>query len=112
MSKKKQTQINLNEEWAISSDEMNLILRRRQRSKKVKGVSFIKKVGKFSAQICDGGGNRFLGYFENESVAKKVYTDEKIKRIGFLIEMYKGCIDPRVCKKLSQLVEEIRYVNH
>ena len=33
MSKKKQTQINLNEEWAISSDEMNLILRRRQRNK-------------------------------------------------------------------------------
>ena len=30
----KQTQINLNEEWAISSDEMNLILRKRQRSKK------------------------------------------------------------------------------
>ena len=29
-----------------------------------------------------------------------------------LIEMYKGCIDPRVCKKLSQLAEEIRYVNH
>ena len=47
MSKQKQTQINLNEEWAISSDEM-----------------------------------------------------------------YKGCIDPRVCKKLSQLAEEIRYVNH
>ena len=34
MSKQKQTQINLNEEWAISSDEMNLILRKRQRSKK------------------------------------------------------------------------------
>ena len=30
----KQTQINLNEEWAISSDEMNLILRKRQRNKK------------------------------------------------------------------------------
>ena len=33
-NKGKQTQINLNEEWAISSDEMNLILRKRQRSKK------------------------------------------------------------------------------
>lgn len=39
MSKKKQTQINLNEEWAISSDEMNLILRRRQRSKTTDGFS-------------------------------------------------------------------------
>lgn len=80
----------------IVAREINLLFTKR--SKKVKGVSFIKKVGKFSAQICDGDGNRFLGYFENESVAKKVYTDEKIKRIGFLIEMYKGCIDPRVCK--------------
>ena len=34
VNKSKQTQINLNEEWAISSDEMNLILRKRQRSKK------------------------------------------------------------------------------
>ena len=39
MSKQKQTQINLNEEWAISSDEMNLILRRRQRSKTTGGFS-------------------------------------------------------------------------
>lgn len=90
--------------------EINLLFTKR--SKKVKGVSFIKKVGKFSAQICDGTGNRFLGYFENESVAKKVYTEEKVKRIGFLIEVYKGRIDPRVCKKLSQLAEELRYVNH
>ena len=39
MSKQKQTQINLNEEWAISSDEMNLILRKRQRSKTTGGFS-------------------------------------------------------------------------
>ena len=70
-------------------------------------ISFIKKVGKFSSQICDGDGNRFLGYFENEAVAKDVYTKEKIKRVEFLIEMYKERIDPRVCKKLSQLAEEL-----
>ena len=39
MSKQKQTQINLNEEWAISSDEMNLILRKRQRSKTTGGFT-------------------------------------------------------------------------
>lgn len=35
----KQTQINLNEEWAISSDELNLILRKRQRNKKTNELS-------------------------------------------------------------------------
>ena len=85
--------------------EINLLFT--ERNKKAKGVSFIKKVGKFSSQICDGDGNRFLGYFENEAVAKDVYTKEKIKRVEFLIEMYKERIDPRVCKKLSQLAEEL-----
>ena len=83
--------------------EINLLFT--DRIKNAKGVSFNRQVGKFSSQICDGNGNRFLGYFENEAVAKDVYTKEKIKRVEFLIEMYKERIDPRVCKKLSQLAE-------
>ena len=85
--------------------EINLLFT--DRNKNAKGVSFNRQVGKFSSQICDGNGNRFLGYFENETVAKDVYTKEKIKRVEFLIEMYKERIDPRVCKKLSQLAEEL-----
>ena len=49
----KQTQINLNEEWAISSDEMSLILRKRQRSNKTN-------------ELTDSYTN--VGYYSNKEV--------------------------------------------
>lgn len=57
----KQTQINLNEEWAISSDEMNLILRRRQRN---------KTTGEFSNNYSN------VGYYSNvESLLNRLNSE-------------------------------------
>lgn len=72
----------------------------------LKGVTFNKQRDMFAAQICDGGGNRFLGYFENEKDARNNYLREKSKRISFLADKYRGCVDYRVYDKLISLKEE------
>ena len=85
--------------------EVNLVFTKRV--KMAKGVCFDERLGKFAAQICDGGGNRRLGLFYNETEAKLAYLEEKTKRIEFLAEKYKHSIDYRVYIKLLQLTKEI-----
>lgn len=85
--------------------EINLVFT--NRVKMAKGVCFDERLGKFAAQICDGGGNRRLGLFYNETEAELAYLKEKTKRIEFLAEKYKHSIDYRVYVKLLQLTKEI-----
>lgn len=67
MSKQKQTQINLNEEWAISSDEMNLILRRCRRS---------KITGKFTDNYSN------VGYYSNvESLLTRLNNEVVLSHV-------------------------------
>lgn len=94
MSKKKQTQINLNEEWAISSDEMNLILRRRQRNKTTDGFSNnYSNVGYYSNV------ESLLNRLNNEVVLSHLQGLDSLDELVRVTESY-----------LSKLHDSVQYV--
>ena len=90
----KQTQINLNEEWAISSDEMNLILRRCRRS---------KTTGEFTDNYSN------VGYYSNvESLLNRLNNEVVLSHIQGL-----ESLDELVCvteSYLSKLHDNVREV--
>ena len=94
MSKQKQTQINLNEEWAISSDEMNIILSRCRRS---------KTTGEFTDNYSN------VGYYSNvESLLTRLNNEavlSHVQRLDSLDELV------RVTESyLSKLHDNVRDV--
>lgn len=90
----KQTQINLNEEWAISSDELNLILRKRQRNKK-------------TSELSDNYTN--VGYYSNvASLLTRLNNEVVLSHLQGL-----DSLDELVCvteSYLSKLHDDVRIV--
>ena len=98
-NKGKQTQINLNEEWAISSDEMNLILRKRQRSKKTNEFTDnYTNVGYYSNV------ESLLTRLNNEVVLSHIQGLESLDELVRVTESYLSKLHDDV----SEVVKELR----
>lgn len=98
MSKQKQTQINLNEEWAISSDEMNLILRKRQRSKTTGGFSDnYSNVGYYSNV------ENLLNRLNNEVVLSHIQGLDSLNELVRVTESYLSKLHDNVCDVVKEL---------
>ena len=99
MSKQKQTQINLNEEWAISSDEMNIILRRCRRS---------KTTGEFTDNYSN------VGYYSNvESLLNRLNNEvvlphlQGLDSLDELVRVTEGYL-PKLHDNVRDVVKELR----
>ena len=68
----------------------------RSRGEHPLGVSYHKRINKYSSTIGIGGGTRHLGYFSTTLEAFQVYKEAKEAQIKVVANRWKDQIDPRV----------------
>lgn len=82
--------------------EVNLLFTKRDKSRGEYpiGVSFHKRINKYSSTIRIGGGTRHLGYFSTTLEAFQVYKTAKEAYIKEVANKWKDKIDPKVYEAL------------